>query len=153
MNLGYWSQLDIRFGIITVVVIFIGGFVATIGYGFGVNASNGPESDIEEREPAEIISEIRSLIDQTLTEYQNGNFSGASALVEEAYLDNYEFIKDPLAEQDATLMEEIEVLLRGQLRDQVTGNDPDADVPTLVEDLNSNLDKAAAILEKKTENN
>jgi len=151
MNLGYWSQLDIRFGFIIVVVILIGGFVATFGYGFGVNVTNGPESDTQEREPAEIITEIRSLIDQTLTEYQNGNFTGASNLVQEAYLENYEFIKDPLADQDVTLMEEIEAMLRGQLRDQVTGNDPDADVPRLVEELNSNLDKAAAILANKTE--
>lgn len=152
MNLGYWNQLDIGFGFITVVVILIDGFVATFGYGFGVNVTNGPESDTQEREPAEIMTEIRSLIDQTLTEYQNGNFSGASALVEEAYLDNYEFIKDPLADQDVSLMEEIEVMLTGQLRDQVTGNDPDADVPRLVDELNSNLDKVAAILANKTEN-
>jgi hypothetical protein len=152
MNLGYWNQLDIGFGFITVVVILIDGFVATFGYGFGVNVTNGPESDTQEREPAEIMTEIRSLIDQTLTEYQNGNFSGASALVEEAYLDNYEFIKDPLADQDVSLMEEIEVMLTGQLRDQVTGNDPDADVARLVDELNSNLDKVAAILANKTEN-
>lgn len=93
------------------------------------------------------------MLNQTLIEYQNGNFSGALALAEEAYLENYEFIKDPLAEQDMTLMEDIDIMLRGQLRDQVRGNDPDADIPRLVEDLNSNLDKAAAILANKSENN
>lgn len=139
-----------RFGFITVVAILIGGFVATFGYGHAANLSNGQESDAEKREAAEIISEIKSLLNQTLTEYQDGNFSGASALVEEAYLENYEFIEVPLAEQDLTLMEEIEITLRGRLRDQVTGNDPDADVPRLIEVLNSNLDKAGELLVNKT---
>ena len=151
MNLDYWSQLDMRFGFTTVAVILIGGFAATFGYGFEVNVSNGQEFDTQEIDLAEIISEIRSLLNQTLTEYQNENFSGAVALSEEAYLENYEFIKDPLAEQDMTLMEDIDIMLRGQLRDQVTGNDPDADIPRLVEDLNSYLDKAAAILANKSE--
>lgn len=140
-----------RFGFTIVAVILIGGFAATFGYGFEVNVSNGQEFDTQEIDLAEIISEIRSLLNQTLTEYQNENFSGAVALSEEAYLENYKFIKDPLAEQDMTLMEDIDIMLRGQLRDQVTGNDPDADIPRLVEDLNSNLDKAAAILANKSE--
>ena len=148
--MGGLRQSDMRFGFITVVAILIGGFVATFGYGHAANLSNGQESDAEKREAAEIISEIKSLLNQTLTEYQDGNFSGASALVEEAYLENYEFIEVPLAEQDLTLMEEIEITLRGRLRDQVTGNDPDADVPRLIEVLNSNLDKAGELLVNKT---
>jgi hypothetical protein len=151
MKSGSRSQLDMRFGFIMVVAILIGGFAATFGDGFEVNVTNGPGSDTVGREATEIISEIRSLLNQSLTEYQDGNFSGASNLVQDAYLENYEFIKDPLANQDLTLMDEIEAMLRGQLRDQVTGSDPDADVPRLVEELNSNLDKAAAILANNTE--
>jgi hypothetical protein len=153
MRLGDRSQLDSRFAFITVIAILISGFAATFGYGLGVNVSNDQESDTVKRQPSEIINEVKSLLDQTMTEYQNENFSRASALAEEAYLENYEFIKASLAEQDVNLMEEIEIMLRGQLRDQVKGSDPDADVPRLVEELNSNLDKAAAMLADKTENN
>jgi hypothetical protein len=153
MKLADRSQLDSRFGFITVVAILISGLATALGYGLGVNVSVAQESDTIERQPAEIITEIRSLLNQTIIEYQNENFSGASALVEESYLENYEFIKEPLEEQDANLTEEIEIELRGQLRDQVTGSDPDADVPRLVKELNSNLDKAAAILANNTENN
>ena len=63
------------------------------GYEIGLNLSNGQESGAEERNPGEIITEIRSLLNQTIIEYQNKNSSGASALVEEAYLENYEFIE------------------------------------------------------------
>lgn len=83
----------------------------------------------------------------------NKNFSGASALAEEAYLENYEFIESPLVEKNETLMEETEVMLRGQLRDQVKGDDPDADVQSLVEKINSNLDQADILLANQTEDN
>jgi hypothetical protein len=125
-----------------------------LGYGLAITGiSNGQKSDTEERQPAEIITEIRSLLNQTVIEYQNKNFSGASALAEEAYLENYEFIEAPLAEKNETLMEETEVMLRGQLRDQVKGDDPDADVQSLVEKINSNLDQADILLANQTEDN
>jgi hypothetical protein len=129
-----------------------------LGYGLGLNVSNGQESDTEEsdtedRQPAELITEIRSLLNQTIIEYQNKNFSGASALTEEAYLENYEFLEGPLAEQNETLMEETEVMLREQLRDQVKGDDPNADVENLVKQINSHLDEAEVLLANQTEDN
>jgi hypothetical protein len=116
------------------------------GYGFGLNVSNAQESETEERKPVEIITEIRSLLNQTIIEYQNRNSSGSSALVEEAYLENYEFIEAPLAEQNETLMEETEVMLREQLRDLVKSEGVETDVQTLVEKINSNLDQADLLL-------
>lgn len=151
MNLGYSSRLDSRFGLTSIIVIFIGVFAATFCHAFGVSVS-GQESISEKRGNPEIISEIRSLLDQILAEYQSENFTGASSLVDEAYLENYNLIKDLLARQDMNLAEEIEIQLRGQLRDQVKGTDPDADIPRLVEDLNSNLNNASAMLANNTEN-
>jgi len=116
------------------------------GYGFGLNISSGQGSDADERKPAEIITSIRSLLNQTIVEYQNKNFSGASALVEEAYLENYEFIEAPLAEQNETLMEETEVMLREQLRDLVKNDSTETDVQMLVEKINSNLYQADLLL-------
>lgn len=123
------------------------------GYGLGLNLSNGQESNAEERNPGEIITEIRSLLNQTIIEYQNKNSSGASALVEEAYLENYEFIEAPLAEQNETLMEETEVMLREQLRDLVKSDSVEADVQALLQKINSNLDQADQLLTNQTETN
>lgn len=120
------------------------------GYGLGLNLSNGQESNAEERNPGEIITEIRSLLNQTIIEYQNKNSSGASALVEEAYLENYEFIEAPLAEQNETLMEETEVMLREQLRDLVKSDSVEADVQALLQKINSNLDQADQLLQTET---
>ena len=115
-------------------------------YGLGLNISSGQGSDADERKPAEIITSIRSLLNQTIVEYQNKNFTGASALVEEAYLENYEFIEAPLAEQNETLMEETEVMLREQLRDLVKNDSTETDVQMLVEKINSNLYQADLLL-------
>jgi hypothetical protein len=123
------------------------------GYGLELNLSNGQESDAEERNPGEIITEIRSLLNQTIIEYQNKNSSGASALVEEAYLENYEFIEAPLAEQNETLMEETEVMLREQLRDLVRSDSVEADIQALLQKINSNLDQADQLLTNQTETN
>lgn len=123
------------------------------GYGLGLNLSNGQESDAEERDPGEIITEIRSLLNQTIIEYQNKNSSGASALVEEAYLENYEFIEAPLAERNETLMEETEVMLREQLRDLVKSDSVEADIQALLQKINSNLDQADQLLTNQTETN
>lgn len=123
------------------------------GYEIGLNLSNGQESGAEERNPGEIITEIRSLLNQTIIEYQNKNSSGASALVEEAYLENYEFIEAPLAEQNETLMEETEVMLREQLRDLVKSDSVEADVQSLLQKINSNLDQADQLLTNQTETN
>jgi hypothetical protein len=116
------------------------------GYGLGLNISSGEGSGADEREPTEIITSIRSLLNQTIVEYQNKNFTGASALVEEAYLENYEFIEAPLAEQNETLMEETEVMLREQLRDLVRNDSTETDVQMLVEKINSNLYQADLLL-------
>jgi hypothetical protein len=123
------------------------------GYEIGLNLSNGQESGAEERNPGEIITEIRSLLNQTIIEYQNKNSSGASALVEEAYLENYEFIEAPLAEQNETLMEETEVMLREQLRDLVKSDSVEADVQALLQKINSNLDQTDQLLTNQTETN
>jgi hypothetical protein len=68
-------------------------------------------------------------------------------------LENYEFIEAPLAEQNETLMEETEVMLREQLRDLVKSDSVEADVQTLLQKINSNLDQADQLLTNQTETN
>jgi hypothetical protein len=68
-------------------------------------------------------------------------------------LENYEFIEAPLAEQNETLMEETEVMLREQLRDLVKSDNVEADVQALLQKINSNLDQADQLLTNQTETN
>lgn len=124
-----------------------------LGYGFGLKMSSGQEDDVKEKSPTEIITNIRSLLNQTIAEYQNKNFSGASALVEEAYLENYEFIEAPVAVQNETLMEETDVKLREELRELVKDDDKETDVQLLVEKINTNLNKADLLLANQNTKN
>jgi hypothetical protein len=138
---------------VSIVLTVLLTILPLFGYGLGLNISSGQESDADESKPTEIITSIRSLLNQTIVEYQNKNFSGASALVEEAYLENYEFIEAPLAEQNETLMEETEVMLREQLRDLVKDDSTETDVQMLVEKINSNLNQADLLLANQTTKN
>jgi hypothetical protein len=122
-------------------------------FGSGFIDISSAQSETEEKQPAEIITEIRSLLNQTILEYQNSNFTGASNLAERAYLENYEFIEGPLGAQNETLMEETEVMLREQLRDLVNNEDAGTDVQMLVEKININLDQAEKLLANQTERN
>ncbi len=71
---------------------------------------------VERTDSGEIISEIRSLLNQTIQAYQQQNYPEAEALATTAYIDNFEFIEAPLAEKNEALMENTEGMLREQLR-------------------------------------
>jgi acyl-CoA hydrolase len=73
------------------------------------------EQEKSQREPAELISTIRNLLNQTMVEYNKQNYTGAADLADVAYIDNFEFLEAPLAEEDEQLMEETEITLREDL--------------------------------------
>jgi hypothetical protein len=50
-----------------------------------------------------------------MVEYSTQNYTGAADLADVAYIDNFEFLEAPLAEEDEQLMEETEITLREDL--------------------------------------
>jgi hypothetical protein len=97
-------------------------------------------------EPGEIISEIRSLLNQTIDAYRQQNYEEAEALATTAYLDNFEFIEAPLAEKDEALMQNTEVLLREQLRQLIQDHVPLEEFQLYIDKINSNLKNAEGLL-------
>jgi hypothetical protein len=97
-------------------------------------------------ESGEIISEISSLLNQTIDAYRQQNYEEAEALATTAYLDNYEFIEAPLAEKDEALMLNIEVMLREQLRQLIQDQVPIEELQLHIEKINSNLKNAEGLL-------
>ena len=97
-------------------------------------------------ESGEIISKIRSLLNQTVEEYNQQNYAEAEALATTAYLDNFEFIEAPLAEKDPELMGNTEVMLREQLRQFIQNRVPVEEIQQHIDKINSNLDKAEGLL-------
>lgn len=94
----------------------------------------------------EIISEIRSLLNQTVEAYRQQNYAEAEALATTAYLDNFEFIETPLAEKDEALMENTEVMLREQLRQLIQNKVSAEELQQHIDKIKINLDKTAILI-------
>jgi hypothetical protein len=99
-----------------------------------------------ENESGEIISEIRSLLNQTIQAYQQQNYAEAESLATIAYIDNLEFIEAPLEEKDETLMENTEIMLREQLRQLIQNRVPTEQLQQHIDKINDNLDRAKQLL-------
>jgi hypothetical protein len=97
-------------------------------------------------EPGKIISEIRTLLNQTIQEYKQQNYAEAEALATTAYLDNFEFIEAPLADKDNALMENTEVMLKEQLRQLIQNKVSLEELQQHINKINNNLDRAEKLL-------
>ena len=73
------------------------------------------QEENEENDLLIILTSIKNLLQKSMTELNKGNYTGASELVDIAYIDNNEYIEDPLKELDKDLMEETEVMIREDL--------------------------------------
>jgi hypothetical protein len=104
------------------------------------------EPEEPEREPAELISTIRDLLNQTMIEYNRQNYTGAADLADVAYIDNFEFLEAPLAEEDEQLMEETEITLREELSGLIEGRAQPQQVQGLINQINGSLDQAEELL-------
>jgi hypothetical protein len=104
------------------------------------------EQEEPEREPAELISTIRELLNQTMIEYNRQNYTGAADLADVAYIDNFEFLEAPLAEEDEQLMEETEITLREELSGLIEGRAEPQQVQELINQINGSLDQAEQLL-------
>jgi hypothetical protein len=101
-----------------------------------------------------IISEIRNLLNQTLDAYKNQDYSGAETLAIQAYLDNFEFIEDPIVERNqALMMKNTKVLLREELRQLIQDRVPIEQIQQHIDKINSNLDQAEQLLSSESKEN
>ena len=111
---------------------------------FNINAQEEEEGD-----PLTILSNIRSLLDKSITELNAGNYEGVSELVDIAYIDNYEYIEDPLKELDQDLMEETEVMIREDLSGAIEDKKPLDEITTLHNNIKSNLDMTEKLFKQQ----
>jgi hypothetical protein len=118
--------------------------VVAIIYPYQINA----QEENEEKDPLTILTNIKNLLQKSITELNAGNSTGASELVDIAYIDNYEYIEDPLKEFDQELMEETEVMIREDLASAIEDNKPIEEITTLHDTIKANLDKAEQLFKK-----
>lgn len=105
----------------------------------------GLEGKAEELGGWEYIDRIKELLDQSVHEYEEGEFDEARALAREAYLDNYEFIEGDIAEDDPELMEKIELDMREELVQMIDDRRPLAEIEAHVDQIKSDLEVARAV--------
>ena len=89
---------------------------------------------------------IETLLADANTEYAAGNTDEALSLATKAYLDNYEFLESPIAQQDSELMEEIEVMLREELRNMIKEGASADDISSQVDSILEKLEQAEELL-------
>jgi hypothetical protein len=119
--------------------------VVAIIYPYQINA----QEENEENDPLTILTNIKNLLQKSITELNAGNSTGASELVDIAYIDNYEYIEDPLKELDQDLMEETEVMIREDLANAIEDKKPLEEITTLHNNIKSNLDMAEKLFQQQ----
>src|SRR5215211_2577969 len=107
------------------------------------------QEENDKNDPLIFLSKIRNLLDKAITELNKGNYTGASELVDIAYIDNYEYIEDPLKELDQDLMEETEVMIREDLSSAIEDKKALNEITTLYNNIKSNLDMAEKLFKQQ----
>ncbi|MCV0366593.1 MAG: PEFG-CTERM sorting domain-containing protein [Nitrosopumilus sp.] len=88
----------------------------------------------------EYVETIEELLDQTKQEYAKGDNDLALSLATKAYLDNYEFLEAPLIELgQRELMEEVEVMLREELRGMIRNGEPVSEVNAQIDAIQAKM--------------
>ena len=105
----------------------------------------------EEKEvsnPLIFLTNINNLLQKSMTELNAGNFTGASDLVDTAYIDNYEYIEDPLKELDKDLMEETEIMIREDLAGAIEDKKSIDEITVLYNNIKTNLAMAEKLFKQ-----
>ncbi len=92
-----------------------------------------------ENSTQDYISNIRSLLNQTIDAYSTNDTIKAKELATTAYLDNFEYIEEPIGEE---LSEEGEGLLREKLASQIDSNVSIDEIKQTINSTNKVLDDA-----------
>ena len=111
---------------------------------YNINA----QEEKEESNPLIFLTNINNLLQNAMTELKAENFTGASDLVDTAYIDNYEYIEDPLKELDKDLMEETEIMIREDLAGAIEDKKSIDEITVLYNNIKTNLDMAEKLFKQ-----
>jgi hypothetical protein len=95
----------------------------------------------------EQITATASGLDEALAAYKAGDAVAAERLAGDAYLEHFEFVEGPLEEVDKEFMEDLEDLIREQLRAAIRAGKPAAEVEAIVVKAKADLATAATKLQ------
>ena len=110
---------------------------------YNINAQEEKESN-----PLIFLTNINNLLQKSMTELKAENYTGASDLVDTAYIDNYEYIEDPLKELDNDLMEETEIMIREDLAGAIEDKKSIEEITVLYDNIKTNLAMAEKLFKQ-----
>jgi hypothetical protein len=111
---------------------------------YNINA----QEEKEESNPLIFLTNINNLLQKSMTELKAENYTGASDLVDTAYIDNYEYIEDPLKELDKDLMEETEIMIREDLAGAIEDKKSIDEITVLYNNIKTNLAMAEKLFKQ-----
>jgi predicted secreted protein with PEFG-CTERM motif len=120
------------------VAIFANGIINELGEAIG--------EETEETDLLTYVENIRNLLNQVKVKYAEGDKDTAQSLATKAYLDNFEFLEGPIEESNPELVEELEIMMREELRDMISNDAPIAEVNQQVDDILAKMDTVAKIV-------
>jgi predicted secreted protein with PEFG-CTERM motif len=100
----------------------------------------------EETDLLTYVENIRELLNQVKVKYAEGDKDMAQSLATKAYLDNFEFLEGPLKESNPELVDEVETMMREELRDMINNDAPSLEVNQQVDDILVKMDNVAKIV-------
>ncbi len=92
------------------------------------------------------VDNIKQLLEQTKEEYAKGNTEKAYSLATKAYIDNYEFIEWELSQYEEALIEDVEWMMREELRNMIKDEAPVSEVNAKVDEILNKMDSIAEIV-------
>ena len=99
-----------------------------------INKIQGTEEEVENL--LNYVDNIEKLLADVKTEYRKGNIDIAQSFATKAYLDNFEYIENPLKDTgNSELVHEIEQLLREDLRGMIKEGAPSAEIDQKVDTI------------------
>jgi hypothetical protein len=125
------------------VISSVGFILVFLMPSYNINAQEEKESN-----PLIFLTNINNLLQKSMTELKAENYTGASDLVDTAYIDNYEYIEDPLKELDNDLMEETEIMIREDLAGAIEDKKSIDEITVLYNNIKTNLAMAEKLFKQ-----
>ena len=119
-----------------------------VGLGAGCGSDDADEADVTPAAAAAEIDTIKSMLDDALARYEDGDAEAAEELVGDAYLEHFEEVEHPLEEVDEELMEDLVHTISTEIRTKMKDGAPAAEVEQLIVVTKADLDRAKAALQE-----
>ena len=126
---------------------FVLALLALTLVGAGCGSDDADEAEITPAAASAEIDTIKSMLDDALAKYEDGDAEAAEELVGDAYLEHFEEVEHPLEEEDEELMEDLEHTISTEIREKMKDRAPATEVRQLIVATKADLDRAKAALQ------